>query len=267
MSFSEADAVDGGSIFESGKILCHEIDESCSRFDGCPCHVRGDVTILRGEIRMVRTHGLDIENVDACTAELACVQCFGERFLLDDAAACGIDDDCSGFHECNGLAVCQMHRFLRQGTMEGEIIAFAEERLLVNEFHAMEALRTTHGGDHTHAESECDLCHCFADGSEAEDAEGLSCELTCGEGKIGEGLGICPIAFCHAHSVVIRTGSKMQNKRKGVLRHRIGGIAGHVANGDAAFFCGFDIDIVIARCKETDVTKLGYYRLNYIEGG
>ena len=153
-----------------------------------------------------------------------------------------------------------MARFVREGTMQTEIIRLSKKLVTADEFHAGEIRGTANVSDHAHTEGKRHGRNGFADRTEPEDAERFPLQLTRRKGEIGEGFCIFPISVCHGACVIVRAGSEMQNQREGMLCDGVRGIAGHVANANTSLLCRLDVDIIVARRKKTDEFQLGTSR-------
>lgn len=232
-----------------------DLHKSCSRFLRRPSHVRGNITVLRREIRVVRLHRLRVEHVDAGTAQSVFIQRRGERRLFDNAAARGIDQNGGGLHKGKRARVCRALGFLCERTVKGEIVGAGKQRIRVREFHAVTCGGTVRDGEHVHAECRCNLGDRPPYGAEAEDAERFAGKLIGRIGEIGKRLGARPVAAGDRCRIIVRTGGEMQDQRKYMLHDRACGIAGHITDDDSARICGFDVDVVDACGKHADIAQ------------
>ena len=105
---------------------------------------------------------------------------------------------------------------------------------------------------HPHTECPSDLRHPPPDGTVADDPHCLSRQLSGGQRKISKGAAADPIPRRHRAVIFPHPVEQRQQEGKGVLRHRLGGIARHIAHHDAPGGGGGQVDIVIAGGKDAD---------------
>ena len=107
-------------------------------------------------------------------------------------------------------------------------------------------------GEHVHAECRSNLGDRPSYGAEAEDAERFARQLMQRIGEIGEPLFPHPVARVHRAVIGGKAADKGQHHRKHMLRHRVGGIPGHVAHRDPPRLCRRKVNVIISRCKHAD---------------
>ena len=110
---------------------------------------------------------------------------------------------------------------------------------------------------HLHAQSGGDVSYAAAYAAEAEYAEGLARQIFYRIGKNCSASLSRPAAVCDKAFETGNIAHIFKQHGENVLRHALGGIARHVAHGYSPPFCGFDIHIVIARCKQADKFESG----------
>lgn len=178
--------------------------EALPRGEGGPADVRGDEAAWGGEERIGSGWGFLAEDVEACTREAIFVEGAGDRGFIQEGSAGGIDEVGRGFHVPEGFLIHDVLGLGGEGTVEGEDIAAAEERLLADVFDGgIGGGGLSAGGDEDlHAKSMSDCGNCAANPAEPEDAQRFAvqfCQWGVAEGEVGA-LG--PGAFLDASGMM-----------------------------------------------------------------
>ena len=112
------------------------------------------------------------------------------------------------------------------------------------------------GDQHLHAERCANGSDFSADAAVSHHCQLFSGEFLHGIGHDAEGLCLFPRPLPDSSVILCHTAVVVEDQGKGVLRHSIGGIARHVADGHAVRLrCG-NVDVVVARSALADIAQL-----------
>ncbi len=227
--------------------------------------MRGDHDVGQREQRAVGARLLRV-HVDAGRAHLARAQCVGQRGLLDQTAARGVDDDHAALGHRQLLGRDHPEGLGGLGQVDGDEVRLAEQLLQRDQPDA--ELRGTAGldvgvvGDQGDPEGGQPLGHQHADAAQAHHADGLLGDLDAGE------LRPLPGALAQRGVGGGDVPGGGQQQRHGVLggADDVGG--GGVDHHDAARGGGGDVDVVQADPGARDDLQVGRRRQGLgVDGG
>jgi len=238
-------------------------EESLTGFLAGPPGVWGDDEILQIVRQQLMAPGrwFDRQNVEAGTADLAMTKRVGEGVLIDETATAGVDEQGVRLHQSQGDAVDEAFRLRSERAVQRNHITSTEEVIpgQARKLGILGGVMSGVGHD-MHMEGLGNPGHGAADGTKANDAEGLSGKLDHRVVETRERGGGRPI-LGNGGRVTINRGNEIQQQRKGVLGDGLGGVSGDIANGHTVIAAGIEIDLIhtggggnnqpqVGRCRE-----------------
>ena len=196
------------------------------------------------------------EHVDRGTGDGALGERGGQRRLVDDPAARGVDDPQSGLRLRQHLGVEEPERLGRLRQVDREEVDAAHEtrevRLeLDSELASPLGAHVRVVRDEAHAEREAALRDEHADASEADDAERLAVQLDARPARA------VPLARLEVGVGLRDVARHRQQQRHRLLRRRDHVRLRRVDDHDAALGGGGDVDVVEADAGTTDDDEIG----------
>ena len=104
--------------------------------------------------RVIRRQRLGVEDIEAGVAELAGLQRVDHRFLVDNGAARGVDQDRAWLHRLEAGARHHSAGLVVEQQVDRDHVAFGQQFLVFDEFDLRKFLRRPIPGDHAHAAAE-----------------------------------------------------------------------------------------------------------------
>ncbi len=146
--------------------------------------MRRDDAARRAEQRAVGPHGLDADDVEPCARDDAPAQGVGERDLVHQLTAGGVDEAGGRLHAGEHGGGDQSARRLGEGAMEADDVRPAEKLVDAHELGRRIGLGRARGGDDPHAEGGADASDGASDLAPAHHAQRAAFEV--GDGPAQE---------------------------------------------------------------------------------
>jgi hypothetical protein len=140
------------------------------------------------------------------------VQSRRQGCLVNEWAACRIDQECRGLHQSERTRIDDGAGLIRERAVERDDIALSEQFIDLQKRHASHRFATVSRGGHDfHAERTPQFRHTSANGSVADNAEGQSVELDERLVRKTEIGALAPRSAGHAPGVVSRAVGQFQD--------------------------------------------------------
>ena len=224
-----------------------------SRVEAAMCG-RGDD--LRQHLQPVIDRRLLLEDVERGAADLARLDRVGERGLVDEIAARGVDDaDAFACARASRSALTRLARLRRRRHVQRHVVGAREQVVERDELHA-EVGRDLLGderivGDDPHAERRGAARDFLADAAQAGEAERLVAHF------FAEELLLLPLALLHRGVGRGKVAGERQHERHREFGDADAVGAGRVHDDDAAGAGGGDVHVVDAGAGARDDPQLG----------
>ena len=193
------------------------------------------------------------EHIHTRGAYHAGVEGVGQRLLVHERPAPGVDEYGSGLHQAQAPGIGNVVRVRRQRAVQAHNIAIGKHLVERGFLHSIGQGLLRLGGEslHFHAERQGYARRSATYMTEAHDAHGLAgelCQLCIPPAEIGScGPSSGPVGF----RVVLRTVGDGQQMGKHHLRHRCRAVGRDIGHGDAALAGGSRVDHIVARGQHT----------------
>jgi len=203
---------------------------------------------LELEKRIARARRLDRQDVEPGPANDSAAQRFGQRALVDQPAARGVDEQRARLHARELARADQVSRLRGQRQVQRDHVRLVQHGVGRCELDALGLRRGMVGEQHAHAEAARDSRHSLADRALAEDADGAAVQVAHRVPRQAELLGALPQAVRDVLPVGNEAAPQRKDERKAVLRNGVHRVVADVADDDAARAAGGDVDVVGAGC-------------------
>ncbi len=205
-----------------------------------------------------RGRRLDGQHVERRAGDAAGVQRVGQRLLLDERAAAGVDEEGRLLHERQPLRVDEALRLRRERAMQAHHVAAAEEVVERDELHLGSArLRGLFDREHVHPERLRDGGRLAADPAVADDPHRQALQLDQREIPVAEIRALRPAPVAHGLRVVRHVLRQLEQMREDHLRHGRRAVGRHVRHRNVPFARRLDVHDVVAGGQDADVFQLG----------
>ena len=226
--------------------------EEFDAFGGLVCDMGSEDDLVAGEDWVVWRDGFLIEDVQGRAGKIAVMEGLDEGVGVDEFAASGVDEDGVGLHHSEFSPSDDAAAVWAEANVDADDVGFLEELVEGDELNA-ELLGALGGWierpcDATHAERVCDARDFTSDVACADDAQGLALE--------GEVLNECPPSCFEFGGLERRAFGGGEHEADDVFGNDGGRASGLIADDDAEFFGGADVDHVDsdgAGCDHTEV--------------
>ncbi len=172
---------------------------------------------------------------------------FGQRRLVDESPAPGVDQDCTGFEFREQPGIDQHARVGRQRGVQADDVSSGDQRVqrvdeLCVEFRFGLGLARATRIDDRHCEPRSPPCNSLPDGAEPDDTERFAVHACA---QVRRRIAASPLAVAQVALALTDAPAGAENQRQRKVR-RVVGDDRRVADRDAACAGGVEIDIVHA---------------------
>ena len=209
--------------------------------------------------RVVRRHRLGVRDVERCRGDDPVAQRGGQRDLVDDRTARGVDEDGRRLHPGKRGRPDEVPGLRRQVDVEGHEVGPRQELVHVHGLDAQGALllerrRVGVVDQDGHVEATGSLGHLASDAAEADDADRGVVDVGAEQEQRAPGP---PLAGPDVVVALRQAPGGGHQERPGEVGGRLGQDAGRVADGDAAARAGRHVDVVEADGEVADDPQAG----------